>query len=137
MDKKKYFNMFRNYKLLASNLITNISCYEGWSDSFSRSEVKDLYKTFIKEFKDVDFTQFTIDELKELDFRFWDDNIILMPAWALDCIPNGCEIYSINNTKIIYDENKELDKDSRGGVSAYGFSIAQIRDARINSIIDK
>ena len=120
---------------MASNLITNICSFDSWSDDFSRSELKSLYAKLIKEFKDVDFTQFTIDELKTLDFQLWDEDIILMPVWALDCIPNGAEIYSINGDKRIYDKNKPLDKDSRFGASAYGFSKSQLRDSAIEKVL--
>lgn len=135
MDKNIYFTVFKNYKKLASNLITNICSFDSWSDEFSRSELKSLYAKLIKEFKDVDFTQFTIDELKTLDFQLWDEDIILMPVWALDCIPNGAEIYSINGDKRIYDKNKPLDKDSRFGASAYGFSKSQLRDSAIEKVL--
>lgn len=135
MDKNIYFTVFKNYKKMASNLITNICSFDSWSDEFSRSELKSLYAKLIKEFKDVDFTQFTIDELKTLDFQLWDEDIILMPVWALDCIPNGAEIYSINGDKRIYDKNKPLDKDSRFGASAYGFSKSQLRDSAIEKVL--
>lgn len=135
MDKNIYFTVFKNYKKMASNLITNICSFDSWSDEFSRSELKSLYTKLIKEFKDVDFTQFTIDELKTLDFQLWDEDIILMPVWALDCIPNGAEIYSINGDKRIYDKNKPLDKDSRFGASAYGFSKSQLRDSAIEKVL--
>lgn len=135
MDKNIYFTVFKNYKKMASNLITNICSFDSWSDEFSRSELKSLYAKLIKEFKDVDFTQFTIDELKTLDFQLWDEDIILMPVWALDCIPNGAEIYSINGDKRIYDQSKPLDKDSRFGASAYGFSKSQLRDSAIEKVL--
>lgn len=135
MDKNIYFTVFKNYKKMASNLIANICSFDSWSDEFSRSELKSLYAKLIKEFKDVDFTQFTIDELKTLDFQLWDEDIILMPVWALDCIPNGAEIYSINGDKRIYDKNKPLDKDSRFGASAYGFSKSQLRDSAIEKVL--
>jgi len=135
MDKNIYFTVFKNYKKMASNLIANICSFDSWSDEFSRSELKSLYAKLIKEFKDVDFTQFTIDELKTLDFQLWDEDIILMPVWALDCIPNGAEIYSINGDKRIYDKNKPLDKNSRFGASAYGFSKSQLRDSAIEKVL--
>lgn len=135
MDKNIYFTVFKNYKRMASNLITNIVSFDSWSDEFSRSELKDLYSKLIKEFKNIDFTQFTIEELRTLDFQLWDEDIILMPTWALDCIPNGAEIYSINGDKKIYDQNKPLDKDSRFEASAYGFSKSQLRDTAIDKVL--
>jgi hypothetical protein len=136
MEKQKYFNVIKNYKRMCSNLIANISSYEKWSDEFCRSEIKKLYDKLIKEFQDIDFTQFTIDELKEFDFRMWDENTILMPVWALDCLPDGTKVVSIDGDEITFDKSKGLDKDERFGATAYGFSISQLRDAAINKIIE-
>ena len=136
MDKQRYFNVMKNYKRMCSNLIANISSYDRWSDELCRSEIKKLYDKLIKEFQDVDFTQFTMDELKEFDFRMWDENTILMPVWVLDCISDGTILTSIDGEQITFDKLKGLDKDERFGATAYGFSLSQLRDSTINSIID-
>lgn len=136
MDKQRYFNVMKNYKRMCSNLIANISAYENWSDEFCRKETKDLYNKLIKEFDNVDFTQFTLDELKEFDFQMWDENIILMPVWAIDCLPDGTIVTNIDGNEITFNKSKGLDKDERYGCTAYGFSISQLRDATINSILD-
>lgn len=136
MDKQKYFNVISNYKRMCSNLIADIVTYENWSDKFCRKEVKELYDKLINEFKDVDFTQFTIEELKKFDFRMWDDNIILMPSWAIDCLPDGAIVTSINGNEIIFNKSKGLDKDQRLGCTAYGFSISQLRESTISNILD-
>jgi hypothetical protein len=62
MDKEKYFNVMKNYKRMCSNLVANISSYN-WSDQFCREEIKSLYNKLINEFKGIDFTKFSIDEL--------------------------------------------------------------------------
>jgi hypothetical protein len=136
MDKQIYFNVMKNYKRMCSNLIANISSYDVWGDEFCRSEIRKLYDKLIKEFQDIDFTQFTMDELKEFDFRMWDENTILMPVWVLDCISDGTILTSIDGEQITFDKSKGLDKDERFGATAYGFSLSQLRDATINSIID-
>jgi hypothetical protein len=136
MEKQKYFNVIKNYKRMCSNLVANISSYEKWSDEFCRSQIKELYGKLINEFQDIDFTQFTIDELKEFDFRMWDENTILMPVWAIDCLPDGSKVTSIDGDEIIFDKSKGLDKDERFGATAYGFSISQLRDAAINNVIE-
>ncbi len=136
MEKQKYFNVIKNYKRMCSNLVANILSYEKWSDEFCRSQIKELYGKLINEFQDIDFTQFTIDELKEFDFRMWDENTILMPVWAIDCLPDGAKVTSIDGDEIIFDKSKGLDKDERFGATAYGFSISQLRDAAINNVIE-
>ena len=107
-NNEKYFNIFKNYKKMTSNLMAEISSYEGWSDEFSRKQVKELYLRFIQEFNNIDFTNFTTEELKTFDFQWFDDDLLLMPIWAIDCLPDGIEIYSINNEKIIVDKNKPI-----------------------------
>lgn len=136
MEKEKYFTVFKNYKKRASNLITDICTYDNWSDDFCRKEVKDLYGELIKYFKGVDFTQFTLTELKELDFGMWDEFTILMPSWALDCIPSGTVLISISGDYTTYEEGQKLDKDTRFGLTAFGFHISQLREAAINEILN-
>lgn len=136
-DKVKYFNVIKNYKRMASNLISEISSYESWSDEFCRKQIKELYSKLIEKFDGVDFTEFTAEELKQLDFQFWDENTILMPVWALDCIVDGTKVVSIDGQEIIFDKSKGLDKDTRFGCTAYGFSLSQLRDSAIENILDK
>jgi hypothetical protein len=136
MDKKKYFNIIKNYKRMCSSLIANISSYDSWDDEFCRSEVKELYSKLIREFQGIDFTNFTLEELKQFDFQMWDDTTILMPVWALDCLPDGTKLTSIDGNEIIFDKSRGLDKDERFGCTAYGFSISQLRDSAINNIIE-
>lgn len=121
---------------MCSNLIANINAYEKWSDEFCRKEIKDLYAKLIKEFDNVDFTQFTLDELKGFDFKMWDENTILMPVWAIDCLQDGTVVTSIDGDEITFNKSKGLDKDERFGCTAYGFSVSQLRDATLNNILD-
>jgi hypothetical protein len=134
-NKQEYLNVFKNYKRLASNLISNISSYDSWSSDFSVKEIKALYSKLIREFQDIDFLQFTSDELKELDFSMWDENIILMPVWAIDCLPDGCIVTSISGDERVFDKKKGLDKDERFGSTAYGFTISQLRDTKLDNIL--
>ncbi len=135
MDKQKYFNMFKNYKRMCSNKIADIVSYNNWSDEFCRTELNDLYYKLINAFKDIDFTQFTMEELKEFDFQMWDENIILMPVWALDCLKNETVLSSMSGDEIIFNKERGLDKDTRMGVTAYGFNKSQLRDSRLNDIL--
>ena len=137
MEKRKYFNVMENYKRMASNLIANINAYEKWSDEFFRKEIKDLYDKLIKEFNNVDFTQFTLDELKQFDFKMWDENTILMPVWAIHCLPDRTVVTSIDGDEITFNKSKGLDKDERFGCTAYGFSVSQLRDATLNNVLSE
>jgi len=136
-DKEVYFIVMKNYKKMLSNIAANIVAFDGWSDEFSRKEINRVYKLLIEQFIDVDFTQFTPEELKTFDFEWWDENLMCMPAWAIDCLPDGITLSSIDGDEFIFNKpsNKGLMKDSRGGVTAYGFNKSMLRDAKLNSIL--
>ena len=136
-DKVKYFNVVKNYKRMASNLVSEISSYENWSDEFCRKQVKELYAKLVEKFDGVDFTEFTVEELKQLDFQLWDENTILIPVWALDCLIDGTKVVSIDGQEITFDKSKGLDKDTRFGCTAYGFTLSQLRDSAIENILEK
>lgn len=136
-DKVKYFNVVKNYKRMASNLVSEISSYKNWSDEFCRKQVKELYAKLVEKFDGVDFTEFTVEELKQLDFQLWDENTILMPVWALDCLIDGTKVVSIDGQEITFDKSKGLDKDTRFGCTAYGFTLSQLRDSAIENILEK
>lgn len=137
-EKQKYFTLIRNYKRSCSNLVSKATCYNTWDDNFCRNELKKLYYHFVEQFKGVDFTQFSFDELiHQFDFVIWDENIVLMPIWALDCIEHGTLICSISGEYFNFDESKGLDKDERFGASAFGFNISQIRENKLNSILNE
>jgi hypothetical protein len=133
---KEYITMYENYKNLCANMVSQVTKYESWSDEFSRSEIKKLYSKIIKEFKGIDFTVFTEEELKKLGFKNWDEEIILAPIWVIECLSEGTEMTSISgNTIKVGDE--ELDLDIRMGVTAYGFNKAQLRDSKIEEVLEK
>ena len=135
-EKEKLFIVMKNYKRLASNLLSEISSYDSWSDDFSVDQIKKLYSKLIHEFKGVDFTQFTFEELKTLDFQLWDNNVILMPIWAVDCLTDGSKICSMDGEDIIFDKSKGLDKDTRFGCTSYGFNISQLRQSTLDNILN-
>lgn len=132
----KYLQIFKNYKRLCVDRISEFSNFSELSDDYIRQESKRVYGKLIKEFKDIDFTQFTIDELKELDFSMWDDEIILMPMWAIDCLKDGTEVTSIGGVKKIFSKKEGLDKDTRFGSTAWGFTTSQLRDGKLDNILN-
>jgi hypothetical protein len=137
MEKEKYFDIYNNYKRLCIIKISEISSYDNWNDKFCRDEIKILYKKLIDSFKGIDFTQFTFNELKHFDFNIWDDDTILMPVWALDCLEDGTNLTTISGTEITFNKKNCLDKDTRFGCTAYGFNRSQLRDSKLYSILEK
>lgn len=132
---KEYITMYENYKNLCANMVSQVTKYDSWSDNFSRSKIKSLYSEIIKEFKGIDFKVFTEEELKKLGFKNWDEEIILAPIWVIECLPEGAEIASISGGSLIVGD-KELNLDIRMGVSAYGFNKAQLRDSKIEEVLE-
>lgn len=139
VNKQVYFNVMKNYKRMMSNLVSEIVAYDSWSDEFSRSQIKDLYDKLIVEFKDVDFTQFTHEELLQFDFQWFDDDLICMPTWVIDCLPEGTKLTSIGGNEFEFKRplNKNEMKDTRFGITAYGFTKSQLRDIKLESILNE
>jgi len=138
MTNNELINIYKNYKSLLSTTVSDIVSFkESWSDDFCRKEINRVYDLLMSEFKQMDFTRFNEIELKELDFKWFDDDLICMPTWALDCLIEGSEVWSINEKKIIIEEGDKLSKDTRFGISAYGFKRSQLRDSKLNSILDE
>lgn len=136
MTKQDYLNYYKNYKIICVNAVSE-STYKSYnknSDSYL-DNAKIIYNKLIDFFKNIDFTQFNEEELADLDFRYWDENLILMTTWALDCLPIDAEIYTINDERIIIDTKTKLDKDTRFGLTAYGFMKSQFRDYKISTIL--
>lgn len=140
MKKKtdEYIQMYNNYKSLLSHTSGQIVAYrESWSDEFCRSEINKCYEVLVSEFKDIEFTDFTENELEQLDFKFWNDELLLMPVWAIDLLKEGMEVHSINEKSIIIKDGDKLSKDSRFGSTAYGFKKSQLRDAKLERILSE
>jgi hypothetical protein len=98
-------------------------------------EVTKLYLQLYKYFSNIDFKIFSKSELVQLGFQMWDDNLILAPSWVIDFCKDGTEFYTINNNKKTKGLD-ELDLDTRFGVTAFGFLISELRDKRLEDILE-
>jgi len=117
------------------NRIININAmafgYESWSDDFKLKEIRETYNKFIDE-NDVDWRKFTKEELVELGFSAWDDNLLVMPLWAYHICKDGIELTCIDDEKSIKGKD-EIDEDVRFGCIAYGFTVPELlkRDRKL------
>lgn len=137
MNKEEYLQFYKNYKSSLAAKASHIVTYkESWSDEFCRNEINRLYNSLIDFFKNVDFTIFLEPELRELDFNYFDENLICMPVWAIDCLQVGTKIYSINGESYIVGKLDRFSKDTRFGITAYGFLKSQLRDTKIKEILN-
>lgn len=113
MTNKELINIYKNYKSLLSTTTSDIVAFkESWSDEFCRQEINRVYTLLT-------------------------DELMCMPTWALDCLREGSEVWSINGKRIITLKSDKLSKDTRFGISAYGFKKSQLRDSKLNSILDE
>ena len=123
-----------------------LNCSETWADAYnlrikdevvyihleSMSKLFDQLKSY---FNDIDFTQFNISELEELGWQIWDENLILAPTWVIDYCKDGTCFTSISDEKQIKGKDR-LDLDTRFGSTAYGLLISDLRDSKLESILE-
>jgi len=91
-----------------------------WDEEFKLKYIFKRYEELQNSFSDIDFEQLQEDELLELGFRFWDDDIILIPLWLLNNIKDGTIVISISG-KVLVKGKHYIDKDVRCGCLALGF----------------
>lgn len=99
-----------------------------WTKDFSYNEILDLQKSIKSQIPQIigkHITDLSKEELIELGFKKWDEDmpdLLLIPLWIYDLIPDGTELTSISNTKSIKGKD-EIDLDVRFGCIAYGFIV--------------
>ena len=84
--------------------------------------VQNPNRVAIKDLQEID-----CENLFQLGFTNWDDNIMLLPLWVLGLIANGEQIESIGGRPAIIGQDK-IDTDTRYGMIAYGFKHAKLKD---------
>lgn len=135
MESSKYKELVFVYKNFCKKLINLNFMYinETTKDiSPYQVEFNKLLSLLKKEFKGVDFRKFNIDDLKDFGFSFWDENLILAPIWVIEVCDEDIVFTSISNEK---STKKNIDKDTRFGVTAWGFTKSEIRDSKLSDIL--
>jgi hypothetical protein len=59
------------------------------SNEYSNTEIVGLYDSLTTYFKDVDFRRFNEEELVQLGFSYWDEELILSSPLVLSIIKDG------------------------------------------------
>ena len=127
---------YRLYKMKCANLLDVSSISYGYDQEHLKSSHQEMRKELSKLFKDVDFREFTRDELlKFLDFGAWDEDLVLCPVWTNGLLKNGTEVYTISDKVLVVGEDV-LGTDTRFGCFAHGFKIEQLRDFKLKNIIE-
>ena len=92
----------------------------------------------LKEMKNVDFVQFTQDELTQFGFSnfFLQQELMLAPKWIFEVMIPGTTLTSINGETKTFGSDK-IDLDTRFGITAWGLTKSQLRDSKITNLIDE
>lgn len=141
--------MYRNISKYAIDILDDIYSEIGRSEfinystenkntisEYTLNRVCKLFTSINKEMNDVDFTEFTEDELYKFGFNKWDDNgLMLAPKWVFNIMKKGTILTSINGDTKIFGKD-EIDMDSRYGSTAYGLTKVDLRDGKIKNVLD-
>ena len=122
--KKEIINCLTWY----ANQVAETVQYTSWSDESCREHINKSTETLLDELKKhIDWDNLTVEEVKELRFGRWDDDmpdLWLIPLYLLPILPIGTELQSILGNKVVYD-GTNVDKDTRFGCIAYGIIVKE------------
>lgn len=97
--------------------------YDCWSDEFATKNVRGTVNQVIKceWFLPIDPNEFTVEELKQLDFRRWsrESELWLIPLWLRPFLADMF-IYAAIDEEPKMGAAKDIDNDHRFGCLAYG-----------------
>lgn len=115
------FEMCSGIRRLIMNTTAEVMNYISWGSEYSYKRIMELPEK-IKgkgDFKFIDPTELTLDEMKELGFNRWssDNPIMLIPLWLMPFIDPKVEVTDIEGEKSLF---KDADNDNRYGCLAYG-----------------
>ena len=116
-----------------ANKAAEWNTYTNWTGDLVKKEVEEAFKTFYKSLMSeknahlVDLSKLSVQELKVMRFKRWDEdmpNLWLIPLWFVPLIRPGTELVSISGNRFVYDGSKPLsemiDMDIRFGCIAWG-----------------
>lgn len=101
--------------------------YQGWSTEFSHRQAVEALENVQEELKKLDFTELSAEELYELGFSKWSEempNVYLIPLYLYPCIPDGTELTCIDGGKYTKGVHA-IDNDVRFGCLAYGITVEE------------
>lgn len=117
----KTMTTFEKCKFIRSSLLTKAAevMNYNWSDSFSKSEIKDFPKKIIEKIDSVNISELSKSEMDDLGFGHWSEEseMRLIPLWLYPFLPPNLQAESICGT---YTKVSEMSTDHRFGFLAYG-----------------
>lgn len=134
---EEILGMYRNISKHAIDILIDI--HEDTSESgikYSIERISKLFNSIDKEMSGVDFTKFTPDELKSMGFSLWDDDgLMLAPRWVFKVMRKGTILTSISGDAKVFGTDN-IDLETRFGVTAWGLTKSQLRDSKLDSVIN-
>ena len=101
-----------------------VMCYSTWSANFAQQQIRKLPSELekAKDFKLVDPSDLTQEEMEDLGFGMWSDKtkMMLIPLWLKPFLVEKIQAGCINDTEIKEYETITMDDDHRFGCIAYG-----------------
>ena len=116
-----------------------ISSYMEYYDKLTEYHDIDteVFKIKIRDyFGKTDYYKFTWEELLNVGFAVWDDDLILIPKYQYGCIIDGTILMSIDGTELVFEEGMTSD-DDRYGYLSYGIHRDRLRVINREDNIDK
>lgn len=93
-----------------------------WSDEMFKKDIAEAFEKFTNLIS-IDPWALSSQDLKALGFCKWNNNLFLIPIYLWNCIPDGTELYCIDDTWRIKGVNTEGRPDTRFGMTAYGVNV--------------
>ncbi|QJI10834.1 hypothetical protein GuL6_183 [Buttiauxella phage vB_ButM_GuL6] len=97
--------------------------YQSWGEEFALKHIRSLPGRLqaSPDFEPVDPNDLTLEEMKNLGFRKWSDDleIMLIPLYLLPYLKEGVRVTSISGDEYFFFQ-ESADNDHRGGLLAFG-----------------
>lgn len=110
-------------RLLLSKQSEVFQFHDTWHNEFCVNEIMRIHKVILaaKDFKPVDITDLTSEQLDDLGFSLWDEKlpIKLIPAWLLPFLTNKITCTGLDGITKVRNRDS-LDKDNRFSCLSYG-----------------
>jgi len=110
--------------VFVANRAASGAAYDGWPDEFARSEAREAWKNERVDSRKVsarELFQISAADLMGIGFRCWDENLIVIPLWAVHYLDPEMEVTCIDGSKSRLGD-EDVDLDIRYGCIAYGFA---------------
>jgi hypothetical protein len=111
------FEKCKQIRRMLVNRAAEVMAYKNWKDDFVIRQIRD----FPQEFFDIQPSDLTEAEMRDLGFLKWssDTSLMLIPLWLFPFIADEMEVEGIDGERKIMKKSK-MDMDNRFGCIAYG-----------------